>query len=155
MDKFLKFITFSLIAALIVFGSCGPSGDDDDDTGPGTNPVQDIVDDLIAEGGSWTIIDGGATLESVAAEGWDSFGLTLGGNATNLSYGTSGSADNTVWPSSGNWTFVDGSDGKKGLRDDGIEVDITASATSLRLEFDIAAGRSKGIVGRWSFTLEK
>lgn len=155
MDKFLKFFTFSLFAALIVFASCGGGDDDDDDSGPGTDPVDDIVNNLIADNGAWAIREGGVTLESVAADGWESFGLTLSGTASSISFSTSGSDDPTVWPGSGTFTFVDGSDGKKGTRGDGIEIDITVSATSLRLEFDITEGRSKGIVGSWSFNLEK
>ena len=154
MEKFLKFLTFSLIAALIVFASCGGDDDDDNDaTGP--DPVEEIVEDLIADNGNWVLNTGGATLETVVAEDWEGFGLQLSGSASSLSYSTSGSADNTVWAASGSWTFVEGSDGKKALRDDGVEVDITASATSLRLEFDIPAGRSNGIVGRWSFSFGK
>ena len=156
MDKFLKFFTFSLFAALIIFASCGGGDDDDDDnndTGP--DPVEDIVNDLIADGGTWNVTDGGVTLESVAADGWDSFTLTLSGSPSSISFGTSGSNDPTVWPTSGTWTFIDGFDGRKGQRNDGIEIDITASATSLRLEFDITEGRTNGIVGRWSFRLEK
>ena len=158
MNKFLKFLTFSLFAALIIFASCGGGDDDDDnnDDGPGTDPTEDIVNNLIADGGDWAVTEGGVTLESVAAEGWESFSLKLSGSTSSISFSTSGAADPTVWPGSGTWSFVEGSDGKKALRaGDNIEIDITASANSLRLEFDITEGRSKGIVGRWSFTLQK
>ncbi len=154
MDKFLKFFTFSLFATLIVFASCGDD-DDDDDSGPGTNPVDDIVNNLIAGGGDWKVATGGVKLESAAVEGWESFTLKLTGTADKISFSTTESANNKVWPGSGSWTFTDGSDGKKGTRSDDIEIDITVSANSLKLEFDITDGRTKGIAGRWSFTMEK
>jgi hypothetical protein len=92
MEKFLKFLTFSLFAALIVFASCGGDDDDDNDDGPGTDPAAEIAAQLSGE--TWTI-DGttgspNPSLESVQAEGWEGFQITFTGDANGGSYTTSG-----------------------------------------------------------------
>jgi len=151
MEKFFKFMTFSLFAALIVFASCGGDDDDDNDDGPGTNPAAEVAAQL--SGTTWGI-DGSPTLESVQVEGWEGFQVTFTGDENGGSFTTSGSADQAVWASSGDWTFTDNT-ATKALRNDGVTVDITPGDTSLRLEFTIAAGRTNGIVGKWSFTFSR
>ena len=53
-----------LFAVLIVMSGCG--GDDDDDSTGVDEPIEQIVENLIKDGGTWTIITtgDGATLES-------------------------------------------------------------------------------------------
>ena len=151
MEKFFKYLTFSLFAALIVFASCGGDDDDDNNDDSGPDALDLVVEDLI--GSTWVLTEGGATLEAVGVEGWDGFTITITGDRNSLSYNTSNSADPAVWPTSGTWSFI-GDDGRKVERSDMIEIDVTASDTNLTLGFDIVEGRTNGIVGRWSFRME-
>lgn len=151
MEKFFKYLTFSLFAALIVFASCGGDDDDDDNNDTGPDAIDLVVEDLISA--SWVLTEGGATLDNVGVEGWEGFTLTVTGDRNSLSYGTGNSADVAVWPTGGTWEFI-GDDGRKVERSDGIEIDVTVSDTNLTLGFDIVAGRVKGIEGRWSFNME-
>lgn len=80
--------------------------------------------------------------------------MTISGTADGGTYSTSNSADQTVWPSSGTWTF--NTSGTQFIRDDGVEVTITGLTTSnLVLNFNIitAASAKAGVIeGNWEFS---
>ncbi|MDA0197091.1 MAG: hypothetical protein O2887_19115 [Bacteroidetes bacterium] len=149
MEKLFKLFTLSLFAALLIFVGCG-GGDDDDDTTPET-PEEISAGKLVAP---WTALSS-VKLDGVDIAGWENFSITITGNADGGAYSTTGAADASVWPSSGNWTFVPDSNGLKVSRSDGIEISITTSATTLSLTFDIVEGRTQGITGTWVFVISR
>lgn len=81
---------------------------------------------------------------------WTGFTLTLG----NKTYQTSSSSEALVWPSSGTWDF--GTNVTTLVRDDGVEISVSVTDTSLQLQFDYSAsgGRLNGIEGNWVFKME-
>ena len=156
MNKFLNFFTAILFLSTAILISCG--GTDGDDDGDVVLEI-DTKGALIASG---TASATGITQDGVAVDGWDSFTLTFvystgtGGGT----YSTTGSADDTVWPSSGSWSFAkNGEDFNTAQieRDGSTTMDLTASATQMTLGFDVVDpnGRLLTIGGKWSFSLSR
>ena len=147
MEKLFKLLTISLFTALLICVGCG-GGDDDDDTTPET--LEEISAGKLVT--TWTTLTT-VKLEGVDIPDWENFTLNVTGNADGGSYSTTGAGDAAVWPGSGTWTFVEGSNGLKLLRSDGIQIDIVTSATTLSLQFDIVEGRTQGITRTWVFVM--
>lgn len=127
----------------------------DDDNGPTPEELQ--IEKLTA---TWV-------MSSVSLDGadrtadWTSFALTATGT---LTYSTTNSGDDNVWPTSGTWSFA-GTEGA-GLnvlnRSDGVTVNIDAiTDTSLDLSFTFALAspnmesRVASIEGDWIFKMTK
>lgn len=152
MKKFLNYITAALFLSLLVFASCG-GGDGDD--GPDEDPL-DIAAAVFS--GKQATITANGVKPPAGATGtldWSALTVTLTGTASGGTYTTTGSADNTVWPASGNWTFNNDSPTQL-LRDGDVVVNITASSTSLVLQFNIdtQSARTSVIEGDWEFTFD-
>ena len=87
------------------------------------------------------------------SQDWTGFTLTYGSKT----YSTNTSAslgDVSVWPSgAGTWDF--GANVSTLVRDDGVEITVTVTDTSLQLQFDYSdtGGRLNGIVGNWVFKM--
>jgi len=142
MRRSLTFIALTLIAGIVI-SSCKPKP-------PPPKSDEEIRTEELT--GTW-ILDAGANVVTVAGRDvstdWNGFTLTLG----DKTYSTSGSFSPEVWPASGTWAF--GSSVNILVRDDGIEVSISVTETSLSLQFDytVAGGRLNGIDGTWIFKL--
>ena len=80
---------------------------------------------------------------------WSNFVLTLG----DKTYNSSGADSPLVWPGSGTWAF--GANTNTLVRDDGVEITITVTDTSLKMQFDYSStgGRLNGIEGNWVFNM--
>jgi len=128
-----------------------------DDEPPGPTPLEERLEELSA---TWTTST--ASLDGVdRTADWTGFTLTANGN---LTYSTTNSADNNVWPSSGSFEFQ-GTEGT-GLdflnRSDGIVVhidNITASNLDLSFTYVLAQpnkeGRIESIEGNWVFKMTR
>ena len=80
---------------------------------------------------------------------WTGFTLTLG----NKSYSSSNSPEVLIWPASGTWDF--GANVSTLVRNDGVEITVSVTDTSLQMQFDYSAsgGRLNGIEGNWVFKM--
>ena len=142
MRKSLTLIALTLLAGIFL-SSCK------DDTPPAKSDEEQRIEDLA---GSW-VLDAGSDVVTVAGRDvstdWSAFTLNL----DQKNYTTSGSDSPEVWPASGSWDF--GTDINKLVRNDGIELSISVTETSLSIQFDYAAagGRLSGIEGTWVFKL--
>ena len=100
--------------------------------------------------GTWKL-QAGANAVTVASTdvtaNWTGFTLTLG----NKTYQTSSSSEALIWPSNGTWAF--GTNTSTLVRDDGVEITVSVTDTSLQLQFDFSAGRLNGIEGNWVFRM--
>jgi hypothetical protein len=103
--------------------------------------------------GTWVLQAGSSavTVDIVndVTTNWPGFTLTLG----NKTYQTSSSPEALIWPSSGTWAF--GTSVSTLVRDDGVEISVSVTDTSLQLQFDYSAsgGRLNGIEGNWVFKM--
>lgn len=101
--------------------------------------------------GTWKL-QAGANAVTVASNdvtaSWTGFTLTLG----NKTYQTTNSSEVLIWPSNGTWDF--GTNVSTLVRNDGIEISVSVTDTSLQLQFDFSAGRLNGIEGNWVFKME-
>jgi hypothetical protein len=80
---------------------------------------------------------------------WAGFVLTMG----DKTYSSSGADAPEVWPASGTWAF--GTDANTLVRNDGIEIAISVSETTLVMKFNYSAsgGRLSGLEGDWVFNM--
>ena len=80
---------------------------------------------------------------------WLDFELTFGDRA----YSTVSSDADEVWPVSGSWTF--GADANTLVRDDGVEVSIVVTESSMIMNFNytLSGGRISAIGGDWVFNM--
>ena len=80
---------------------------------------------------------------------WAGFVLTMG----DKTYSSSGADAAEVWPASGSWAF--GTDANTLVRNDGIEIAISVTETTLVMKFNYTAsgGRLSGIEGDWVFNM--
>ena len=96
-------------------------------------------------------------IQSVKVDGVDQTSVYTGftltvtdGNFTTVNGGP-------AWPASGTWTFTS-NDGSRVKRDDGTEIDVEITETTLKLTFEwatttIGSGRSLSVKGKNVFTL--
>lgn len=147
MKHFSNILKYSLVLSLVVaMASCG--GSDDPDPVEDTT-LQDVFNLLSAGQASYSSV----TKPSDATElNWDDLVVTFGGTVDAGTYSTTGSADATVWPSSGTWTFTDAT-GTKITRNDGVIVNVAVSATTLNTTFTIPepGARTMVVDGEWNF----
>ena len=89
------------------------------------------------------------------AQNWTGFTLTLGNKTYNAN--TSANLGNElVWPSGTGRTWAFAPNDVRILdRDDGVEMTVAVTDTSLRLQFDYSdtGGRLNGITGNWVFVM--
>ena len=89
------------------------------------------------------------------AQDWTGFTLTLGNKTYNAN--TSASlGDVLVWPSGTGRTWAFAPNDVRILdRDDGVEMTVAVTETSLQLQFDYSdtGGRLNGITGNWVFIM--
>jgi len=150
--KYLRFLVITgFLAGFSLMIGCG--GDDT----PDITPEQEQIEKLTA---TWAISN--VTLDGAdRSADWTGFTLTATGT---LTYSTTNSGDDNVWPTSGTWSFA-GTEGA-GLnvlnRSDGVTVNIDAiTETSLDLSFTFALAspnkesRVASIEGDWVFELTK
>ncbi|MFK7953003.1 MAG: hypothetical protein AB8B73_09170 [Ekhidna sp.] len=158
MKKLSNLLAALVFGSLVIFMSCG-GGDEP------TPPTAEELQAALLQAGTWTSSSSSAPTYGGTPEGdWSGFSITLSGNddgAGTGSYSTSGTPEGyeDVMPSSGNWSFVDGSNGTQINRTGGNAGDVVMSATvnetSLSLTFTVTdpAGRVSGLYGQpWVFT---
>lgn len=151
MKNFLNYLTFALFASLIVFASCDGGGSDPD-------PEDSALDLALAN------LVGTATWESfttspsgVSDLEWSAFTITFTGTTEGGTYTVAGAPEDVseVWPNGqSTWTF-NGDTGTSITRGDGTVIGITASETTLRMDFTYAstAARINEIEGSWVMNL--
>ncbi|MGL1888748.1 MAG: hypothetical protein OCD76_19710 [Reichenbachiella sp.] len=152
MKIFLNYLTAVLFLSLVVFASCGG---DDNGGDPEDTKLADFVGILVSGTATVTTVtpgDGQTALE------WEGMTVSFTGTVDGGTYTTVGSANETVFPASGNWTIAEG--GSTGFiitrTEDGVAMDASATAEALQLSFDIstAATRTKVIDGGWVFAFD-
>ena len=90
---------------------------------------------------------------------WSGFVLTI----ENKTYSSAGADQANVWPGNGTWQFTTNTDGtadvnnilRSGNSAD-VEISITVSETSLKMEFDYDVsvnGKLSGTTGKWIFNM--
>lgn len=141
-------IKISFLAAVFAMGvlnySCKP-----DDPPPKTD--EEINTELLSK--IW-VPSSGSNAITVASNDvsdlWSGFVLTLGDGT----YSTTGADAAQIWPTSGTWTFKT-DDANTLVRDDGIEIAISVTETTLVMKFNYSAsgGRLSGIDGDWVFNM--
>ena len=140
-------IRFSLIALTLVMGvlvsSC--KKDKTDTKTDEQKKIEQLAKTWVLAAGSNVVTVAGT---DVTTE-WANFVLTLG----DKTYQTSGADSPLVWPASGTWAF--GANLSTLVRDDGVEITIILTDTSLDLQFNYTAsgGRFDGIEGNWIFKM--
>jgi len=140
-------IRFSLIALTLVMGvlvsSC--KKDNTDTKTEEQKKIEQLAKTWVLAAGSNLVTIAGT---DVTAD-WANFVLTFG----DKTYQTSSADSPLVWPASGTWAF--GADLNTLVRDDGVDITIKLSDTSLELQFDYTAsgGRFDGIEGNWVFKM--
>lgn len=155
MKKYLSYITAALFLSLLVFASCGGEDGDGDGDGDGTDNVLDGIAESLVSG---TMVLDEVTKPADATElDWTGLEVTFSGNADGGTYTTTGSADATVWPASGTWTFNNDS-GTELLRDDETVVDLAISLPDVNLQFTInTTSERTGVIDgqwEWDFTVQ-
>ena len=142
--------TILLLATLPITQSCK-------DPGQGTPTAEEQQIEKLTK--TWTV-------ESVTFGGsedrttdWSGFTLTVTGNQ---GYSTTNAFSPGPWPASGTWSFATTggtADINKVLRDDGLEIAITVSATSLTMTFTYddtthQGGRTEAVNGEYVFKMK-
>lgn len=140
----------SYVFIILVFSACG-----DDDT-----PLSERERIINLLEGTWTVDENkGIQLDGLdITEQFTDFQLTI---ANDLSYAILGADfDTSPWASDGNFILSD--DLSQLIRDDGLEVGyiVSEDGNSMSLSFifnetNNHGGRSRGIIGDWSFGLKK
>lgn len=140
----LNLIALTLILGVVV-SSCK------EDPPPAKTDEQVQTEKLV---GTW-VLDSPTPANSVTLDGndvsadWETFELTLG----DKTYSSLNATFPEVWPSNGTWAF--GANVNTLVRDDGVEISISVTDTSLQLQFDYsdAGGRLSGVTGNWIFKM--
>lgn len=139
----ISIIALTLIMG-VMFNSCKK------DTTP-TKTDEEIKLELLAKTWNVATATNSVTIDGrdVTAE-WATFILNIGSTKT---YTSTNATDPLVWPASGTWDF--GTTLTSMVRDDGIDITITVTETTLKLQFDYTAGggRFEGIEGNWVFNM--
>lgn len=145
MNKFLNLFTTALFVSLAIFASCGGGGDD-----PEPPSAQEVQAALLT---GVTFTASSATLDGTAVAEWVGATFTFSGSETGGTITTTGSQDQTVFPSSTAWSFSDDATTTSITRGDGVVVTIGVSATNLTMTLNIstASARAAGIDGQWIF----
>ena len=140
MKTYKNLIAVYILFSMLIFSGCKD---------PAPSPIEERTTLLVNGGSPWA-------LGSVVKDGFDVTdqftGFTITFDAT--TYATTNSL-NTAWAPSGSWTFK-GSNPDIMIREDGIEVNIAATANQIVLSFISAGpigGRVDGVSGEYVFTL--
>lgn len=147
--KKLKNLAFLLILGIIAT-SCG----EDPPPPPSEEEVQTA---LLAQ--SWAV---GTDANDITLDGqdeignWDGFTVVFSANGTYTASNVSTGRE-VVWPTSGTWVFqgLTGADLNTIIRDDGVNINIAVSETTLKMSFNYTApgGRTSGTDGEWVFNM--
>jgi len=141
-----QYISIILIVCLTFSSSCKKS--EGDDPTPQT-PQEEQKTLLINNGLSWTL--GTVTKDGLdVTDQFTGFKLTIG----DFTY-TTVNALPSAWPASGTWSFANEA-GTLVDRNDGVQLTVSVSTTSLKLTFDVTglgSGRIKGVDGTYVFDL--
>lgn len=148
----LKITSLVFILGIAVLFSCK------DKTPPAPTEAE-VQMGLIAQ--TWTVITGAnsVTLDGADEEqNWPGFAVTFNANGTYTASNVSTGRE-VVWPTSGTWAFKGstGNDLNTIIRDDGVDIAIVVSETSLKMSFRYTApgGRISGTEGDWVFNMAK
>ncbi|WP_420578491.1 cadherin repeat domain-containing protein [Ekhidna sp.] len=109
--------------------------------------------------GTWNVDASSVTYDGGPEGDWTGFVLVFGGDVNGGSYSSSNvpSGYEDVWPASGTWEYTDESKNAI-LRDDQITIDLSASETSLTVEFTVPdpGARTNGLYDApWFFQFSK
>ena len=147
MKRLSNLLAALVFASLVIFMSCGGSGDD-----PAPDPLIEVAANF---SGTWAPTsvndpDGVNQLDS-----WSNFRLTVTGTEDGGTYSTGTTTPDgfsAVWPATGNWTFANATG--TAITRDGLAVTSAITASQITLSFTITgAGRSNSINGDWTFVL--
>jgi hypothetical protein len=142
----LSLIALTLILGVLITGCKKPP--------PVTKTDEEIQIEKLT--GTW-VLDPGVTNPVTVdnnnpPQDWTGFTLTLG-NKTYQANSSASLGDVLVWPTSGSWAF--GTSVSTLVRDDGIDISVSVTDTSLQMQFNYSAsgGRLNGIEGFWKFKM--
>jgi hypothetical protein len=128
---------------LVQLSSCANKGED-----PGPS-VQDEVKAKLTTPAKWNLL-------SVQVDGSDKTSVYAGLTISFTPTGYTTTNGRSLWPASGTWSFV-GTDGKRIKREDGTEIGVEVTDSSLRLSFTwakttLGGGRLESISGQHVLT---
>jgi hypothetical protein len=140
-------LTIALVFALLVFTACK-----NDDLDPKAAALNEQLNALMNGGSSWVLGSTGSVMKDGVdvSNQFAGFKLTIGSKT----YTTQNSLRH-VWDSSGTWDFI-GDDPDQILTDDGTEISVSLSDSSLILTFNAGsseAGRANSVSGEYVFRL--
>lgn len=138
-----QYISIALIICFAFISGCSSSSDD-----PTPQDNQKIL--LTNNGVAWQL--GTVTKDGLdVTDQFTGFKLTVG----DFTY-TTVNALPSAWPASGIWTFANDA-GTLVARNDGVQITVVVSTTSLKLTFNVTGlgdgGRIKGVDGEYVFNL--
>jgi len=121
------------------------------DPAPATPSAQDAVKSKLTSG-KWN-------LQSAQVDGVDKTATYTGLSVTFSSSGYTTTNGKGLWPASGTWSFVD-TEGKKIKREDGTEMTVEVTDTSLKFSFNwtkasLGGGRVESIQGQHVLSFTK
>jgi hypothetical protein len=140
----LAIVTSSVVITLLLqIMGCGSS-----DPAPS---AQDAVKAKLTSG-KWN-------MQTAQVDGVDKTATYAGLSVTFTSTSYSTTNGKALWPASGSWSFVDAA-GKKVKREDGTEIDVEVTDTSLKLSFswtktNLGGGRVESIAGKHVLSFTK
>ena len=140
----LSLLTLAIM--IVQLTSCGKKSD----PAPAVSAQDQVKAQLIAN--PWK-------LQSVSVDGVDQTSVYTGFGITFTGSGYTTSKGGSVWPASGTWTFAN-TDGTDIKRDDGLDVQILVTATSLKMTLTwtkttLGGGRIESLKGQNVFTMTK
>ncbi|MEZ4946089.1 MAG: hypothetical protein R2804_11195 [Cyclobacteriaceae bacterium] len=138
-----QYISIIFIICLVLISGCKS---DSSDPTPQDNQKKLLIND----GLSWTL--GTVTKDGLdVTDQFTGFKLTVG----DFTY-TTVNALPSAWPASGTWSFANEA-GTLVDRNDGVQIAVTVTTTSLQLTFSVTGlgdgGRIKGVNGQYVFNL--
>lgn len=145
-----------LMLSLIAFTSCNNDGAGNPDPEPTLTPAQEQAAKIVAGGATWSLAaTDPVTVDGTVSTDWTNFTLQFGGDENGGTFTTSNSASSIVWPTTGTWTFADGSVTQLN-RNDGVTMTVNVTDTEMTLSFEVedpGSGRTLGIAGTYIFKL--
>lgn len=143
------FIAIAMIMALSFIPGCGDNDDPE-------LSAKDKQTELLAK--KWSIK---TDVNSVTLNGdddtdnWPGFTVTFNSNGTYAASNISKERLNTVWSTSGTWSFKSDTNLNTIVRNDGVEINISVDEANLSMSFNYSKsnGRIAGIEGEWMFDM--
>lgn len=138
--------SLATLILLVQLAACGGGGD------PAPTPSAQVGVKAKLTSGKWN-------MQTAQVEGVDKTATYSGLSVTFSASGYTTTNGKGLWPASGGWSFVD-TEGKKIKREDGTEMTVEVTDTSLKLSFNwtkatIGGGRAESLPGQHVLSFTK